>query len=79
MTVPPRRAYGLSEFAAMAGLSPSTVQQRMDDGEIPELERIGHRRFIPAVWVERWASKVVNQPAASAAPALAALTTGATR
>jgi predicted DNA-binding transcriptional regulator AlpA len=57
-----RRAYGLTEFAAISGLAPSTVGDRMDAGEIPELRRLGARRFIPADWVERWLSEIVNQP-----------------
>lgn len=57
-----RRAYSLSEFSRLSGLSASAVKERMDAGEIPELQRLGHRRFIPADWVEAWAATVVNQP-----------------
>lgn len=62
-----RRAYSPAEFAALSGLNQTTVGQRMDAGEIPELRRLGGRRFIPADWVDRWLSEIVNQP--SEAPA----------
>ena len=63
---PARGAYGLSEFAKLAGMSPTTVADRMDSGEIPELRRIGARRFIPARWVDRWLSEIVNEREAAA-------------
>lgn len=63
MSAAARRAYGLSEFAEMAGLSPSTVKSRMDAGDIPELAPIGSRRFIPATWVEEWAARVIDRRA----------------
>lgn len=58
-----RLAYSLSEFARMSGLSPSTVKARMDAGDIPELRRLGGRRFIPVAWVEAWAREIVNEEA----------------
>jgi len=65
MTEHERGAYGLTEFARITGLSATAVQQGMDSGRIPELDRIGRRRFIPATWVHQWLTKVVNTPTAT--------------
>jgi len=66
----PRRAISPQEFAALSGMAPKTVTELMDQGVIPELERLGRRRFIPQDWADRWVSTPINGgPTATAQPA----------
>jgi predicted transcriptional regulator len=55
-----RGAVSAAEFSRLSGLSPSAVSDHLDSGLIPELARIGARRFIPADWVRAWLSTPVN-------------------
>lgn len=70
---PSRGAYSPSEFARLAGMSITTVTEHMDTGLIPELQRLGKRRFIPADWVDRWLTTPINlAPTSGALPTVPA-------